>query len=164
MRDFKFPTWENDFPHESNLCSFCPLQTEFLCCFKFGAVENSTMITFHCIKMILQNPCLIKRLSTWYFLFSWTIFTCEFNWVWSLKTFWQILHSCSFINIWTILKWFFEPLLLLNSLSQISHLGGFWFKLAMIIASKSSWFMWQYVHQRKIDKMNSNARGNSKMK
>ena len=112
----------------------------------------------------LQNPCLIKRLSTWYFLFSWTIFTCEFNWVWSLKTFWQILHSFSFINLWTILKWFFKPLLLLNSLSQISHLGGFWFKLAMIIASKSSWFMWQYVHQRKIDKMNSNARGNSKMK
>ena len=29
----------------------------------------------------------------WYFLFSWTILTCEFNCLWSLKKLWQILQQ-----------------------------------------------------------------------
>ena len=54
--------------------------------------------------------------------------TCLFRRYLRLNDSLQILHLWFFSKaLWMLLKWYFKPLLLLNSLSQISHLREIWF-------------------------------------
>ena len=100
MWDFKLYDWENAFLHDSHLWSFWPLWTEWMCFFKSPARENKLPHESHlwsfwplwtALLCLFKYPARENDIShesqLWNFLFSWAIFTCELNWLWSLKFF-----------------------------------------------------------------------------